>query len=140
VGVFVPVVLGIAALTFAGWLATGHPAAEAVSAAVAVLIVACPCSLGLATPTAVMARTGRGAQLGILIRGAEVLERAGRVTTALLDKTGTLTSGRMALVEVAADDGVDPEELLALAASLPQPAADPLPAHPAGHTVHQEQP
>ena len=92
-GVFVPVVLGIAALTFAGWLVTGHTAAEAVSAAVAVLIVACPCSLGLATPTAVMAGTGRGAQLGILIRGAEVLERAGRATTALLDKTGTLTRG-----------------------------------------------
>ncbi|HSK35350.1 MAG TPA: heavy metal translocating P-type ATPase, partial [Actinomycetota bacterium] len=76
-GVFVPVVLVIAALTFAGWLVTGHSAAEAVSAAVAVLIVACPCSLGLATPTAVMVGTGRGAQLGILIRGAEVLERAG---------------------------------------------------------------
>ncbi|HSK37920.1 MAG TPA: heavy metal translocating P-type ATPase, partial [Actinomycetota bacterium] len=129
-GVFVPVVLGIAALTFAGWLATGHPAAEAVSAAVAVLIVACPCSLGLATPTAVMAGTGRGAQLGILIRGAEVLERAGLVTTALLDKTGTLTSGRMALVEVAADDGVDPEELLALAASL-EDASE----HPVGRAV-----
>jgi Cu+-exporting ATPase len=129
-GVFVPVVLGIAALTFAGWLATGHPAAEAVSAAVAVLIVACPCSLGLATPTAVMAGTGRGAQLGILIRGAEVLERAGRVTTALLDKTGTLTSGRMALVEVAADDGVDPDELLALAASL-EDASE----HPVGRAV-----
>ena len=125
-GVFVPVVLAIAALTFAGWLATGHTAAEAVSAAVAVLIVACPCSLGLATPTAVMAGTGRGAQLGILIRGAEVLERAGRVTTALLDKTGTLTKGRMALVEVAADDGVDPAELLALAASLEDASEHPV--------------
>ena len=123
---FVPVVLAIAALTFAGWLATGHTAAEAVSAAVAVLIVACPCSLGLATPTAVMAGTGRGAQLGILIRGAEVLERAGRVTTALLDKTGTLTRGRMALVEVAADDGVDPAELLALAASLEDASEHPV--------------
>src|SRR5215211_5792565 len=80
-GVFVPVVLAVAALTLAGWVVTGHPAAEAVSAAVAVLIVACPCSLGLATPTAVMVGTGRGAQLGIVIRGAEVLERAGRVTT-----------------------------------------------------------
>ena len=125
-GVFVPVVLGIAALTFAGWLVTGHPAAEAVSAAVAVLIVACPCSLGLATPTAVMVGTGRGAQLGILIRGAEVLELAGRATTALLDKTGTLTTGRMALVEVAADDGVDPDELLALAAGVEDASEHPV--------------
>ncbi|HET9556172.1 MAG TPA: heavy metal translocating P-type ATPase, partial [Actinomycetota bacterium] len=116
-GVFVPVVLGIAALTLAGWLVTGHPAAEAVSAAVAVLIVACPCSLGLATPTAVMVGTGRGAQLGILIRGAEVLERAGKATVALLDKTGTVTEGRMSLAGVAAGDGVDPDRLLALAAS-----------------------
>src|SRR5215208_6036095 len=125
-GVFVPVVLGIAALTFAGWLVTGHPAAEAVSAAVAVLIVACPCSLGLATPTAVMVGTGRGAQLGILIRGAEVLEQAGRATTALLDKTGTLTTGRMALVEVAADDGVDPDELLALVAGVEDASEHPM--------------
>ena len=125
-GVFVPVVLGIAALTFAGWLVTGHPAAEAVSAAVAVLIVACPCSLGLATPTAVMVGTGRGAQLGILIRGAEVLEQAGRATTALLDKTGTLTTGRMALAEVAADDGVDPDELLALVAGVEDASEHPV--------------
>jgi P-type Cu+ transporter len=125
-GVFVPVVLAIAAATLAGWLVTGHDAGEAVSAAVAVLIVACPCALGLATPTAVMAGTGRGAQLGILIRGAEVLERAGRVTTALLDKTGTVTEGRMALVEVAADDGTDPERLLALAASLEDASEHPV--------------
>ena len=90
-GVFVPVVLAVAALTLAGWLLTGHSAAEAVSAAVAVLIVASPCSLGLATPTLIMVGTGRGARLGVLIRGAEDLERAGQATTALLDKTGTLT-------------------------------------------------
>jgi Cu+-exporting ATPase len=125
-GVFVPVVLAVAALTFAGWLVTGHSAAEAVSAAVAVLIVACPCSLGLATPTAVMVGTGRGAQLGILIRGAEVLERAGQLTTALLDKTGTLTQGRMALAEVVADDGVDPDELLALAGSVENASEHPV--------------
>jgi Cu+-exporting ATPase len=125
-GVFVPVVLGVAALTFAGWLVTGHPAAEAVSAAVAVLLVACPCSLGLATPTAVMVGTGRGAQLGILIRGAEVLEQAGRATTALLDKTGTLTTGRMALVEVAADEDVDPDELLALVAGVEDASEHPV--------------
>jgi Cu+-exporting ATPase len=127
-GVFVPVVLAVAALTLAGWLATGHAAGQAVSAAVAVLIVACPCSLGLATPTAVMAGIGRGAQLGILIRGAEVLERAGRVTTVVLDKTGTLTEGRMALVGVTAADGVDPDRLLALAASLEDASEHPLAA------------
>jgi Cu+-exporting ATPase len=125
-GVFVPVVLAVAALTFAGWLVTGHSAAEAVSAAVAVLIVACPCSLGLATPTAVMVGTGRGAQLGVLIRGAEVLERAGQLTTALLDKTGTLTQGRTALAEVVADDGVDPDELLALAGSVEDASEHPV--------------
>jgi len=129
-GVFVPVVLAVAALTLAGWLAAGRPAGEAVSAAVAVLIVACPCSLGLATPTAVMVGTGRGAQLGILIRGAEVLERAGRVTTVALDKTGTMTTGRMALVGVTAAAGVDPDELLALAASLEDGSE-----HPVGRAV-----
>ena len=125
-GVFVPVVLGIAALTLAGWLVTGHTAAEAVSAAVAVLIVACPCSLGLATPTAVMVGTGRGAQLGILIRGAEVLERTGKASVALLDKTGTVTEGRMSLAGVAAGDGVDPDRLLALAASLEDASEHPV--------------
>jgi P-type Cu+ transporter len=125
-GVFVPVVLAVAAATLAGWLVAGRPAAEAVSAAVAVLIVACPCALGLATPTAVMVGTGRGAQLGIVIRDAGVLERAGRATTALLDKTGTVTEGRMALVEVAAADGVDPAELLALAASLEDASEHPV--------------
>jgi len=102
------------------------PAAEAVSAAVAVLIVACPCALGLATPTAVMVGTGRGAQLGIVIRDAAVLEQAGRVTTALLDKTGTVTEGRMALVEVVAADGVDPEELLVPVASLEDASEHPV--------------
>jgi Cu+-exporting ATPase len=129
-GVFVPVVLAVAALTLAGWLAAGRPAGEAVSAAVAVLIVACPCSLGLATPTAVMVGTGRGAQLGILIRAAEVLERAGKVTCVALDKTGTMTTGRMALVGVAAADGVDPDELLCLAASLEDGSE-----HPVGRAV-----
>ena len=129
-GVFVPVVLAVAALTLAGWLVAGRPAGEAVSAAVAVLIVACPCSLGLATPTAVMVGTGRGAQLGILIRGAEVLERAGRVTTVALDKTGTMTTGRMGLAGVTAADGVDPDELLCLAASLEDGSE-----HPVGRAV-----
>jgi Cu+-exporting ATPase len=122
----VPVVLAVAGATLAGWLVAGRPAAEAVGAAVAVLIVACPCALGLATPTAVMVGTGRGAQLGIVIRDAGVLEQAGRVTAALLDKTGTVTDGRMALVEVAAADGVDPAELLALAASLEDASEHPV--------------
>ncbi|NCY17524.1 MAG: heavy metal translocating P-type ATPase, partial [Actinobacteria bacterium] len=94
-GVFVPVVLGIAVLTVIGWLATGHSAQETFTAAVAVLIIACPCALGLATPTAIMVGTGRGAQMGIIIKGAEVLEQTRLVDVAVLDKTGTVTEGRM---------------------------------------------
>jgi Cu+-exporting ATPase len=105
--VFVPVVIGISLATLAGWLlATGDPAA-ALTSAVAVLIIACPCALGLATPTALMVGTGRGAQLGILIRGPEILERTRAVTTVVLDKTGTVTEGRMRFVE----NGLPPEML-----------------------------
>jgi Cu+-exporting ATPase len=105
--VFVPVVMAISVATLAGWLlATGDPA-DAFTAAVAVLIIACPCALGLATPTALMVGTGRGAQLGILIRGPEVLERTREVTTVVLDKTGTVTEGRVCLVE----NGLPPEAL-----------------------------
>ena len=105
--VFVPVVMAISVATLAGWLlATGDPA-DAFTAAVAVLIIACPCALGLATPTALMVGTGRGAQLGILIRGPEVLERTREVTTVVLDKTGTVTEGRVRLVE----NGIAPEAL-----------------------------
>ena len=105
--VFVPVVMAISVATLAGWLlATGDPA-DAFTAAVAVLIIACPCALGLATPTALMVGTGRGAQLGILIRGPEVLERTREVTTVVLDKTGTVTEGRIRLVE----NGLAPEAL-----------------------------
>ena len=105
--VFVPVVMAISVATLAGWLlATGDPA-DAFTAAVAVLIIACPCALGLATPTALMVGTGRGAQLGILIRGPEVLERTRQVTTVVLDKTGTVTEGRVRLVE----NGLPPEAL-----------------------------
>ena len=99
--VFVPVVLVVAALTFVGWLLNGHAPTTALSAAVAVLVVACPCALGLATPTALLAGTGRGAQLGILIKGPEILESTRRVDTVLLDKTGTVTSGQMRLVDIA---------------------------------------
>jgi P-type Cu+ transporter len=105
--VFVPVVMAISLATLAGWLIATGDAADAFTAAVAVLIIACPCALGLATPTALLAGTGRGAQLGILIRGPEVLERTRAVTTILLDKTGTVTEGRIRLVE----NGLSPEAL-----------------------------
>jgi Cu+-exporting ATPase len=95
--VFVPVVLALSALTLAGWLLTGHPLRDAFTAAVSVLIIACPCALGLATPTALMAGVGRGAQLGILIKGPDALEASRRVDTVVLDKTGTVTTGRMTL-------------------------------------------
>ena len=92
---FVPVVIGVSLPTLAGWLVVTGDAADAFTAAVAVLIIACPCALGLATPTALLVGTGRGAQLGVLIQGPEVLERTRRVTTVVLDKTGTVTEGRM---------------------------------------------
>jgi P-type Cu+ transporter len=116
--VFVPVVLVLAAATLAGWLVTGHSATEAFTAAVAVLIIACPCALGLATPTALLVGTGRGAQLGILIRGPEILESTRVVDTVVLDKTGTVTTGRMALVDVVPADGTPSGELLRLAGGL----------------------
>ena len=112
--VFVPVVLVLAVATLAGWLAAGGSAASALTAAVAVLIIACPCAMGLATPTAMLVGTGRGAQLGILIKGPEVLESTRRVDTVLLDKTGTVTAGRMTLAGVAAAPGVAEDELLRL--------------------------
>ena len=102
--VFVPAVVALALATLVGWLVAGEGAGDAVSAAVAVLIIACPCALGLATPTALMVGTARGAQLGLLIKGPEVLESTRDVDTVLLDKTGTVTTGRMSLVEVVADD------------------------------------
>src|SRR3954471_15046934 len=103
-GVFVPVVIALAVATLGFWLGTGESATFAFTAAVAVLIIACPCALGLATPTALMVGTGRGAQLGLLIKGPEVLESTRRVDTVVLDKTGTVTTGRMSLVEVVGDD------------------------------------
>ncbi|MEW2162037.1 heavy metal translocating P-type ATPase [Streptomyces sp. NPDC007084] len=125
-GVFVPVVLLIALGTFAVWIAvTGEPAA-AFTAAVAVLIIACPCALGLATPTALMVGTGRGAQLGILIKGPEVLESTRRVDTVVLDKTGTVTTGRMSLQEVYAADGTAERDLLRLAGALEHASEHPV--------------
>jgi len=111
-GVFVPVVLAIAILTLVGWLMTGHSAAAAFTAAVAVLIIACPCALGLATPTALMVGSGRAAQLGIVVRGPEVLEQTRRITTILLDKTGTVTEGRMWVEEVVPLAGTSVDDVL----------------------------
>ncbi|WP_024356899.1 heavy metal translocating P-type ATPase [Leucobacter chironomi] len=113
-GIFVPIVLVIALATLIAWFALGFSAASAFTAAVAVLIIACPCALGLATPTALLVGTGRGAQLGILIKGPEVLESTRRVDTVVLDKTGTVTSGRMELAEVVPAPGQDRAELLRL--------------------------
>lgn len=116
--VFVPVVLTVAAATLTVWLLLGHQATEAFTAAVAVLIVACPCALGLATPTALLVGTGRGAQMGILIKGPEVLEQTRRIETVVLDKTGTVTTGRMEFEDVIAARGEDRGRVLALAAAV----------------------
>jgi Cu+-exporting ATPase len=124
--VFVPVVIVVALGTLVAWLATGNGAAAAFGAAVAVLIIACPCALGLATPTALLVGTGRGAQLGILIKGPEVLESTRRVDTVVLDKTGTVTTGRMALVEVHVTGGLDEGEALRLVASLEDASEHPI--------------
>jgi Cu+-exporting ATPase len=124
--VFVPVVLGIATLTLVGWLAAGRPAAAAFTAAVAVLIIACPCAMGLATPTAILTGTGRGAQLGIVISGPEMLESTRSVDTIVLDKTGTLTTGKMILAERAAAPRQDEAELLRLVAALESASEHPV--------------
>ncbi|MGC5563167.1 heavy metal translocating P-type ATPase [Streptomyces sp. FR-108] len=125
-GIFVPVVLLIAAGTFGVWLGVTGDTAAAFTAAVAVLIIACPCALGLATPTALMVGTGRGAQLGILIKGPEVLESTRRVDTVVLDKTGTVTTGRMTLQEVYAADGTDTARVLRLAGALEHASEHPI--------------
>jgi len=117
-GVFVPIVIAIAVGTLGYWLGTGNGATAAFTAAVAVLIIACPCALGLATPTALLVGTGRGAQLGILIKGPEVLESTRTVDTIVLDKTGTVTTGQMTLVDVVAGDGEDAGEVLRLAGAI----------------------
>ena len=123
--VFVPVVLVLALLTLLVWSLLGDPG-RGLSAAVAVLIIACPCALGLATPVALLVGTGRGAQLGILIKGPEVLESTRRVDTIVLDKTGTVTTGRMAVVEVAVANGTDPVDALAVFGSLESGSEHPI--------------
>ncbi|WP_460795910.1 heavy metal translocating P-type ATPase [Microbacterium sp. GXF0217] len=125
-GIFVPIVIAIAVVTLAAWLGAGFPASAAFTAAVAVLIIACPCALGLATPTALLVGTGRGAQMGILIKGPEVLESTRRVDTIVLDKTGTVTTGRMTLVGVHAADGVERADLLRLAGALEDASEHPI--------------
>ncbi|MFB7894232.1 heavy metal translocating P-type ATPase [Microbacterium sp. NPDC056044] len=134
-GIFVPIVLLISLGTLVAWLLTGAPASMAFTAAVAVLIIACPCALGLATPTALLVGTGRGAQLGILIKGPEVLESTRTVDTVVLDKTGTVTSGRMSLIDVVVTGSLDPHtnqasaaraELLRLAGALEHASEHPI--------------
>jgi Cu+-exporting ATPase len=124
--VFVPVVVLLAVGTLGWWLANGASAASAFTATVAVLIIACPCALGLATPTALLVGTGRGAQLGILIKGPEVLESTRRIDTIVLDKTGTVTTGKMALVEVVAADGVDRADVLRLVGAVEDASEHPI--------------
>lgn len=125
-GIFVPIVIAIAVATLGAWLGAGFPAAAAFTAAVAVLIIACPCALGLATPTALLVGTGRGAQLGILIKGPEVLESTKKVDTIVLDKTGTVTTGAMTLLAVTAAHGTDESELLRTAGAIEDASEHPI--------------
>ncbi|MFK3982429.1 heavy metal translocating P-type ATPase [Micromonospora sp. NPDC050397] len=125
-GVFVPIVIALAVATLGYWIGTGQGTTAAFTAAVAVLIIACPCALGLATPTALLVGTGRGAQLGILIKGPQVLESTRAVDTVLLDKTGTVTTGRMSLVDVVAVDGQPVEEVLRLAGAVEAASEHPI--------------
>ncbi|MGH3940221.1 MAG: heavy metal translocating P-type ATPase [Pseudonocardiaceae bacterium] len=124
--VFVPIVIALAVATLGFWLGAGTPAAAAFTAAVAVLIIACPCALGLATPTALLVGTGRGAQLGILIKGPEVLESTRRVDTVVLDKTGTVTTGTMTLATVLPGAGEDADEVLRRAAAVEDASEHPI--------------
>jgi Cu+-exporting ATPase len=125
-GIFVPIVIALSVATLAFWLGTGESATFAFTAAVAVLIIACPCALGLATPTALMVGTGRGAQLGLLIKGPEVLESTRKVDTVVLDKTGTVTTGKMRLVDVVVADGADRDDALRLVGALEDASEHPI--------------
>ena len=127
-GVFVPLVLVAAALTLAGWLLAGAPAERAFSAGLAVLIIACPCALGLATPAALVAACGRGAQLGIFVKGHQALESSGLIDTVVLDKTGTVTSGQMTVTALAAAPGTEPAEVLRYAGAVEHASEHPIAA------------
>jgi Cu+-exporting ATPase len=125
-GIFVPIVIALSVATLGFWIGTGGSIAAAFTAAVAVLIIACPCALGLATPTALMVGTGRGAQLGILIKGPEVLESTRHIDTIVLDKTGTVTTGSMTLLDVITADGEQPDQVLRLAGALEDASEHPI--------------
>ena len=125
-GVFVPIAIAIAVGTLGAWIGAGFPLAAGFTAAVAVLIIACPCALGLATPTALLVGTGRGAQMGVLIKGPEVLESTKKIDTIVLDKTGTVTTGKMTLIEAIGAEGVDRAELLRLAGALEDASEHPI--------------
>lgn len=125
-GVFVPIVIAIAVITLGAWLGAGFSVTAAFTAAVAVLVIACPCALGLATPTALLVGTGRGAQMGVLIKGPEVLESTRKVDTVVLDKTGTVTTGKMSLIDVIAAPGTERAELLRLAGALENASEHPI--------------
>jgi Cu+-exporting ATPase len=129
-GIFVPIVIILAVATLGFWLGTGGGVTAAFTAAVAVLIIACPCALGLATPTALLVGTGRGAQLGILIKGPQILESTRRIDTVVLDKTGTVTTGKMTLTDVVTADGQDADEVLRLAGALEDSSE-----HPIAHAI-----
>ena len=127
-GVFVPIVIALSLGTLGFWLGSNDSAAAAFTAAVAVLIIACPCALGLATPTALLVGTGRGAQLGIVIKGPEILENTRRIDTVVLDKTGTVTTGRMSLMDTIAAPGEDPDTVLRIAGALENASQHPIAA------------
>ncbi|MEO7262611.1 MAG: heavy metal translocating P-type ATPase [Jatrophihabitantaceae bacterium] len=131
--IFVPIVLGLSLVTLLAWLISGASPATAFAAAVAVLIIACPCALGLATPTALLVGTGRGAQLGIVLRGPQVLESTRRIDTIVLDKTGTVTTGRMSVAGVFPAQGTDVEQLLRLAGGLEAASEHPIARAVAAH-------
>jgi Cu+-exporting ATPase len=136
-GIFVPIVFGLSLATLGFWIGAGESPTFAFTAAVAVLIIACPCALGLATPAALLVGTGRGAQLGLLIKGPEILESTRRVDTIVLDKTGTVTTGRMALVEIATAPGLDRADVLRIAGALEDASEHPI-AQAVARAAHQE--
>ena len=133
--VFVPIVIGLSLLTLAAWILIGGSVSAAVTATVAVLIIACPCALGLATPTALLVGTGRGAQLGILIKGPQILESTRRIDTVVLDKTGTVTTGRMSVTSVHVAEGESDAEMLRLAGALESASEHPTAQAVASHAA-----